>query len=322
MQSAASITDQVRICRARCETKEWVVTHVLSDEAISGATHLRTGFQSLLRLIAGGDCDVIVAESLDRLSRDQEHIAGLYKQARFHGVRIETCSEGEISEMHIGLGGTMSALFLRQLAQKTHRGLEVRVRSGKSAGGICYGYRVDRHILPDGSVSTGDVVIKPDEANIIQRIFEAYASGQSPRTIVAALNAEGISPPRLSGKNSGDWSFSTLSGNWKRGTGILNNDLYIGQRVWNRQRFLKNPDTGKRQARLNPPDMWVTTEAPDLRIIDDALWDKVKLASPNSAKRSLRRVTPDEPPAPRRRDGPHISCQAFWNVRTAAPATA
>lgn len=144
LQSAASITDQVRVCRAHCETQGWTVTHVLSDEAISGATHLRPGFQSLLRLIEAGGCDVIVAESLDRLSRDQEHIAGLYKRAQFHGVKISTRSEGEIREIHIGLGGAMSALFLEQLRQKTRRGLEGRVRNGKSAGGICYGYRVNR----------------------------------------------------------------------------------------------------------------------------------------------------------------------------------
>ena len=49
-------------------------------------------------------------------------------------------AEGEISELHVGLKGTMNALFLKDLAQKTHRGLEGRVRSGMSGGGLCYGY--------------------------------------------------------------------------------------------------------------------------------------------------------------------------------------
>lgn len=88
--------------------------------------------------------DVLEAEALDRLSRDQEHIAGLHKRMRYLGVAIVTKAEGEINEMHIGLGGTMSALFLRQLAPKAHRGLEGRVKAGKSAGGISYGYRLDR----------------------------------------------------------------------------------------------------------------------------------------------------------------------------------
>ena len=36
----------------------------------------------------------------------------------------------------------MNALFLKDLAEKTHRGLRGRIEDGKSAGGLCYGYRV------------------------------------------------------------------------------------------------------------------------------------------------------------------------------------
>ena len=47
------------------------------------------------------------------------------------------------------------------------------------------------------------------------------------------------------------WSPSTLYGYAKRRTGILNNELYVGRMVWNRLRYVKNPDTGKRVSRLN-----------------------------------------------------------------------
>lgn len=172
----------------------------------------------------------------------------------------------------------MSALFLRQLSEKTHRGLEGRVRSGKSAGGLSFGYRLDRNPLPDGTYSTGDRSIDPTDAAVVHRIFRDYANGKSARTIAIELNREGVAPPRASScAASAAWSFSTISGNWKRGTGILNNELYIGRLVWNRQRFVKDPATGKRQARLNPPEDWINEEVPELRIIDDALWHKVKV---------------------------------------------
>jgi hypothetical protein len=54
----------------------------------------------------------------------------MHKRLNYLGVQIHTKAEGRISEIHIGLGGTMSALFLRQLAEKTHRGLEGRVKAG------------------------------------------------------------------------------------------------------------------------------------------------------------------------------------------------
>ncbi|MBZ4024157.1 hypothetical protein CKO11_17075, partial [Rhodobacter sp. TJ_12] len=46
--------------------------------------------------------------------------------------------------------------------------------------------------------------------------------------------------------------------------------------VWNRQHFVKDPDTGKRQARPNPPEDWITEEVPHLRIISDDQWTRVK----------------------------------------------
>ena len=276
LQSAASITDQVRICRRLAEERGWQVVEVFADEAITGATHLRPGFQAMQQAAMAGRFDVLVAEALDRLSRDQEHIAGLHKRMRFLGVEIFTKAEGPISEMHVGLGGTMSAIFLRHLAEKTHRGLEGRVKQGKSAGGISYGYRLDRQPLPDGTHSTGDRVIDPAEAAIVRRIFTEYDRGLSARSIAIGLNRDGIAPPRSGGKGSGTWSFSTISGNWQRGTGILNNSLYVGKLVWNRQHFIKDPDSGKRQARMNPASDWITEEVPHLRIIDDALWTRVK----------------------------------------------
>ena len=79
--------------------------------------------------------DIVVAEALDRLSRDQEDVAALYKQLRFADIKLITLAEGEVTELHVGLMGTVNALYLKDLAAKTHRGLEGRVRKGRSAGG-------------------------------------------------------------------------------------------------------------------------------------------------------------------------------------------
>jgi len=53
---------------------------------------------------------VVVAEALDRLSRDQADVATIRKRLLFAEVDMHTLSEGEISELHIGLKGTMNAL--------------------------------------------------------------------------------------------------------------------------------------------------------------------------------------------------------------------
>ncbi|MGB8901873.1 MAG: recombinase family protein [Methylocella sp.] len=53
------------------------------------------------------------------------------------------------------------------------------------------------------------------------------------------------------------WGPSTIHGNPDRGTGILNNELYIGKLVWNRLRYIKDPETGKRVSRPNPESEWI-----------------------------------------------------------------
>src|SRR6266849_5874876 len=140
LQRDASIEDQVRLCKTRIEAEKWVLGDVYSDHAMSGSIRMRPGYQKLLEDARTGAFDVVVAEALDRLSRDQEDIAALYKHLAFARVPLVTIAEGTITELHVGLKGTMNALFLKDLGQKVRRGLEGRVRAGSSGGGLCYGY--------------------------------------------------------------------------------------------------------------------------------------------------------------------------------------
>jgi Recombinase len=160
---------------------------------------------------------------MDRLSRDQEDIAGLFKRMAFSGVKIVTLSEGDVTHLHVGLKGTMNALFLKDLADKVRRGLRGRVEGGKSGGGNCYGYDVVKKFAADGELVRGDRAINKFEACVVRRIFSNYASGKSPKRIAFELNKEGIKAP-----GGGDWGFSTINGNRRRGTGILNNEMSAG----------------------------------------------------------------------------------------------
>ena len=90
-----------------------------TDAAISGASvTLRPGIQVLLQ------------DALNGISRNRVDVAILSKHFRFAGVTLVTLAEGEGSELHVGLKVTMNALFLKDLAAKTHRGLRGRVKKG------------------------------------------------------------------------------------------------------------------------------------------------------------------------------------------------
>lgn len=133
----------------------------------------------------------------------------LNSRMTFAGVRIVTVSEGDIGHLHVGLKGTMNALYLHDLAEKTRRGLRGRVEVGRSGGGISYGYRVVR--APEGQ-PRGEREIHAGEAVIVQRIFRAFVAGVSPKAIAKALNAEGDSwangrgvEPQHDSRTRGPW---------------------------------------------------------------------------------------------------------------------
>ena len=270
-QRDASIADQVRLCKERISAEGWELVQVFQDPAISGASSFRPGYQAVLKAARHGEFDVVVAEALDRLSRDQEDVAGFFKRMTFAGIQILTLSEGEISELHVGLKGTMNALFLKDLADKTRRGLRGRVEAGKSAGGLCYGYTAVVQHDERGERIRGERRIKPDQAAIVVRIFEMFAGGMSPVAIARTLNSE-----KVPGPSGQPWRDTTIRGHALRGTGILRNELHIGRLVWNRMRYIKDPATGKRVSRMNPKAQWIEQDVPELRLIKPDLWERVQ----------------------------------------------
>jgi site-specific DNA recombinase len=271
LQSETSIQDQARDCTLRIQRENWSLTKIYSDAAISGSTTLRPGYQDLLSDIRTKKFDIIVAEALDRLSRDQEDIAAFYKQIKFHGIRLITLSEGEINELHIGLKGTMNALFLKDLATKIKRGQRGNIENGRSSGGLSYGYKVQIEYDAKGMPIRGKRRVDDNEAIIINRIFTEYTNGNSPRAIAAGLNRDDIPAPK-----GGAWRASTINGNRARGNGILLNEAYIGFLIYNRTSMLKNPSTGKRVHKINPSEEWQIKEVPELKIVTNDLWVKVQ----------------------------------------------
>ena len=140
----------------------------------------------------------------------------------------------------------MNALFLKDLADKTRRGLRGRVEAGKSGGGNAYGYDLVRGYDANGEPVRGGRTINAAEAEIVREIFARYAAGEAPRKIAFDLNARRIPAPR-----GGAWSASTLNGNRSSRHGDPEQrDVYRAPRL-NRLSYAKDPETGKRRSRAN-----------------------------------------------------------------------
>jgi site-specific DNA recombinase len=269
LQREASLEDQLSVCAERAEREGWTVVGTYRDRATTGADMLnRRGINELLADAKQRKFEILIAEALDRISRDQADVAAIYKRLSHYDVAIFTLAEGRVDELHIGLKGTMNALFLKDLTSKIRRGQRGRILSGFSAGGLSYGYKVIRELDDNGDVTPGKRAISEQEAAVVRRIFAEYGKGKSPRKIAADLNADGIPSPR-----GRQWNASTINGHRGRRNGILHNQLYRGQLVYNRVRMLRDPETSRRISRVNPESEWVRIEISELRIVSEELWE-------------------------------------------------
>lgn len=272
LQNAGSIADQLHACRRHAERLGATVVATYEDAAISGAATVnRPGLMKLLAAAEAGAFDVVICEALDRLTRSGGAAWEIFEDLQGAGVAIDTIAEGRVEELAVGLKGTMNALFLKELGRKTRRGQAGVARAGRHAGGRIYGYRTVRKLDAAGEPIRGLREIDEAEAEVVREVFRRYAAGEAPRAIAADLNDRGLPGPR-----GGPWNASTINGNAARGNGILHNALYRGELVWGRHTWIKDRKTGRRRARTADPSALVRQPVPELRIVDEVLWEAVR----------------------------------------------
>ena len=280
-----STKDQIRRCREYCSVKGYQVADVFFDEGISGS-HIanRPGIGALLVAALNGRFEGVVAEDLSRISRDQADTANFFKKMMFLGLPVETVTDGVINELHIGLKSTMNALYLKDLSDKTHRGVIAAVLRGGVPGGQLYGYDLVHALDEFGEPIRGKRKINDEQAAIIREIFEYYAEGRKLKHICDDLNRRGIDSPK-----GGKWAPSSLVGSFVRQTGMLRQTLYNGVVTFNKMQYRKHPENGKRLSIMRPEKEWITVPIPELTIIDDATFAKVQKALDERSSKHLQR---------------------------------
>jgi site-specific DNA recombinase len=272
-QSPGSIEDQIRKCREFALKQGWEVLddHVYADQAISGAGSDRPGFQRLIKAAAlrPPPFETLLVDDTSRISRNMGETARFYDQQSFNGIRVMAVSQGidsqsEQADVLLAVHGLVDSQYIKELGKKTHRGLEGRALLGLCTGGRCFGY--------DNVEEAGGKrrQINPAEAMIVRRIFEMAALGGSLKVIAKKLNDDHVPTPRArAGRRHATWCPTAIRA-------MLRQELYIGRVVWNRTHFVKAPGSNKRLKRDRPTSEWRIAERPELRIVDEALWNRVQ----------------------------------------------
>ena len=259
-QNERSIADQVAVCTRHAQAKGWTIAATFQDAAISGAAMAnRPGLLAAIATAEAGAFDLLLVEDEDRLARNLEHLAHIAGRLEDAGVTLATLTTDEVQDLHVAFKGLQASMFIKNLAQKTRRGMASNAEKGLATGSRLYGFQT----APGGTVE----IVEP-QAEIIREIFALYVAGATGREIADSLNRRGVPSP-----TGGQWAASTINGSRQRGNGILQSEIYAGVKVYGRMDVRKDRTTGKRRPRPIPPEQWKRTPVPHLRIVDQEIWE-------------------------------------------------
>lgn len=200
----------------------WVLAGIFADKGITGTSvKKRDEFNKMIRLCKRGKIDMIITKSISRFARNTvdclEHTRMLKElgvDVFFEEQGIHSIQQG--SEFYITIYGS--------IAQSESENISANVKWGKEQsakeGNVPFSCK---NFLGYSKDEAGNIVIVPDEAEVIRDIYRMFLSGDSVMNIKQALEAKSILTPR----GKAVWSQSTI-------ISILTNEKYKGDAIINK----------------------------------------------------------------------------------------
>ncbi len=294
-----SVTRQTELARSFAAQKGWSVVAEYADDGISGAEFAkRPGLQRLLRdLMPRAAFGVLVVAEQKALGREAVETQFVIKQLAQAGVEVWSYMEQRSLTPRNYMDKAMSAMrsmadeaHREDTAKRTHEALQRKAERGYVTGGRVFGYRnvdvaagCDAHGQPRRSHVERQIV--PEEATVVRRIFESYASGLGLKAIARQLTTEHAAKPAPMKRHDGltfpGWAPSTVRA-------VLTRQLYRGVLVWNVT--TKRDDWGAkhRKAPRKAADHWVSVVREELRIVPEELWARVASRRADTEGKTLR----------------------------------
>ncbi len=234
----------------------------------------------LLRDAAGGRFDAVIVESIDRLSRMTADATRVEQELERLGVGLfaadEPMSTNATAILTRRVKQGVAEWYVRDLIEKSRRGMEESVRQGWHTGGpVPYGFQLEEHTHPNPHKAREGkkkhrLIPEPIRAAVVLLIFEDYCLRQlGMGAICDKLNRdlERYPPPARNPKDENGlpptWSKSQIQG-------MLRNPKYTGYNVWNRH------DKRKGRPLIRPREEWIWSPTPSHEaIVPKELFDTV-----------------------------------------------
>lgn len=199
---------------AYCQAHGWIVVAIISDPGFSGASLERPGIQRVISEVEQGNTDMVLVYKLDRLSRSQKDTLWLIEECflpnnvDFTSMQEKLDTSSVFGMAMVGILSVFAQLEREFIRERTFGGRVERARDGLWHGG---GYHPIGYDYIDG-----ELVINPQEAAQVRRVFELYASGNSITEIRDHMVARGFQTKH------GDWTHTNTI------RCVLDNVLYSG----------------------------------------------------------------------------------------------
>lgn len=183
-----SLPEQERMAKACIESKGWKYVGTYEDNGYTGRNTNRPALQEMLSAVRKGEVDAIVIFKLDRLSRRQKDTLTIIEDELLKNdvdlvsLRETLDTSTPWGRAMIGVLASFNQLESENIAQRTAMGRYATAREGGYAGGKPpLGYRV----------VDGQLVIVPEEAEIVRLVFSLRAEGKTLMGITDELNKRG-----------------------------------------------------------------------------------------------------------------------------------
>lgn len=257
LAEGTSLDSQSARCVAHAESLGYTVARV-TLEVHSGADLFGRPLLARDRAdVRAGRYQALVAYSVDRLTRDEAHLAIIRAECDRAGCRLVFADGG--AEGPLSREAYAAKAERRNVVERMKRGRHAKLMQGRPTfnGWTLYGYRPDR--------DAGVYQIYEPEAVIVRRVFSLCAEGLGTYRIASAFNREGIPTPKRRHRPGSRWTSATVSL-------ILSNRAYTGEEVcW------KVRKGGGRRERQRPESEWVRLpEGVRPAIVTPELWEECR----------------------------------------------
>ena len=209
----------------------WELADIYADEGITGTSlEKRDEFQRMLADCRAGKIQRILVKSVSRFARNTLELIETTRKLKSLGVVVVFEEQGidtaqMLGEMQLTLLAMAAQEESTSISKNMRWSYQKRMENGTFAGCAApYGYRLEN----------GKLIVVPEEAAIVQRIFEMHLAGIGQSSIVQKLNRDGV-PTR----EGSPWHISKIHY-------ILSNEKYIGDSLV-QKKFTYNPLTHERR---------------------------------------------------------------------------